>query len=150
MTPVAAVATSPDGSRVYTAHSSDTCRSVAGVRASPLAVQRRTAHDTQLKTYCRVCVAGARAAMFRVDEEELLDINRRHYPTLAPCTVLAHGSPIELPQVGSRGGHGRAGKRALKFKRKKEALSPEEWLDIEVFSSSSSRRSSSRALLLYR
>ncbi len=41
--------TSPDGSRVYTAHSSDTCRSVAGVRASPLAVQPRTAHDTQLK-----------------------------------------------------------------------------------------------------
>ena len=101
------------------------------------------------KTYCRVCV-GARAAMFKVDEEELLDMNRRHYPTLAPCTVLAHGSPIELPQVGSHGGHGRAGKRALKFKRKKEALSPEEWLDIEVFSSSTSRRSNSRALLLYR
>ena len=88
--------------------------------------------------------------MFRVDEEELLDINRRHYPTLAACTVLAHGSPIELPQVGSRGGHGRAGKRALKFKRKKVALLPEEWLDIEVFSSSTSCRSSLRALLLYR
>ena len=92
----------------------------------------------------------ALAAMFQVDEAELLDLNRRHYPTLTPSAVLAHGSPIELPKVGSRGGQGRAGKRALTYKRQKEAPAHGEWLDIEVFSSSASRRSSSRALLWYR
>ena len=88
--------------------------------------------------------------MFKVDEQEFLDLNRRHYPTLSSSSVLAHGSPVELPREGSQGTSGRPGKRALKMKRPKEALVDEEWLDVEVFSSSPPCIALSKALLLYR
>jgi len=49
-----------DGSRIYTARSSDTCRSIA--------------------------------AMFKVDEEEMLELNRKNYPTLGSFSRMVHGS----------------------------------------------------------
>ena len=90
-------------------------------------------------------------AIFEVDEEELVELNRNNYPTLSSSSSLVHGSPLELPKVGSGGnGKGRWGRHALKFKRRKEASVHEEWLDVEVFATSHLRHTRSQAVLLYR
>jgi hypothetical protein len=88
--------------------------------------------------------------MFNVNEDELLELNRKHYPTISLSFSLAHGSPLELPKEGSHGTKDRWGKHALKSKRRKSAVVDEQWLDIEVFSSSLLLLSRTQAVLLYR
>ncbi len=91
-------------------------------------------------------------AMFNVDEEELLALNRRHYPTISCVSALLHGSPVELPRfVG--GFHPRfvRGMQALKTKRTKEAAATnEKWLDVEVLAPANVHHIRWQAVLLFR
>lgn len=87
--------------------------------------------------------------MFKADEEELLELNRKNYPTLSSLSRMVHGSPVELPRIDSEGLQGRGTMHVLKLKRRKEAFVYEEWLDVEVFASSH-LHARSQAVLLYR
>jgi len=88
--------------------------------------------------------------MFKVDEEEMLELNRKNYPTLGSFSRMVHGSPLELPCIDSEGSNGRGTINFLKSKRRREAVVHEEWLDIEVFASSCQPCTRSQAVLLYR
>jgi hypothetical protein len=90
--------------------------------------------------------------MFNVDEEELLALNRRHYPTISCVSVLLHGSPVELPRfVGGFHPRFMTGMQALKTKTtKEEAPANEKWLDVEVFAPANVHHIRSQAVLLYR
>ena len=91
-------------------------------------------------------------AMFNADEDELLALNRQHYPTISCTSVLLQGSPVELPRFAGAGVRTSLvrGMQVLKAKSSKEALEEEKWLDVEVFAPENVHYTRLQAVLLYR
>ena len=142
----------PDGSRVYAALRSDTCRAIAGfiLVSSHLCLAARCArgnvHGVSPSPFL-TCVPFLSPADFDVDLSELLELNRNNYPTITENSALVQGSPLELPPSGGvRGIVGR--KQVLKMKRRKWV--DEQWVEVEVFAPSDAASARSEALLLFR
>jgi hypothetical protein len=91
-------------------------------------------------------------AMFNADEDELLALNRQHYPTISCNSVLLQGSPVELPRFAGAGVRTSLvrGMQVLKAKSSKEALEDEKWLDVEVFAPENVHYTRVQAVLLHR
>ena len=89
--------------------------------------------------------------MFNVDEDELLALNRHHYPAISCNSVLLHGSPLELPRSSGAGVRTRVlrGMKALKARSTRE-VSDEKWLDVEIYAPENMCYTRLQAVLLYR